>query len=53
MIHMNIIHCNIRSLYANHDEFPALLSVISVALLSVALLSVVLNLTFYVSLKVG
>ena len=25
---LNIIHCNIRSLYAHHDEFLALLSVL-------------------------
>ena len=36
-----IIHCNIRSLYAHHDEVLALLSVL------------VLNLTFCVSLRVG
>ena len=27
---LNIIHCNIRSLYAHHDEFLSLLSVLRV-----------------------
>ena len=38
---LNIIHYHIRSLYAHHDDFLALLCVF------------VLNLTFYVSLGVG
>ena len=41
---LNIIHCDIRSLYAHHDEFLALRHYLAFF---------VLNLTFCVSLRVG